>query len=153
MKRFHVHVAVVDLRESVRFYSELFGSAPSVQKTDYAKWMLDDPLVNFAISQRGAAPGIQHLGIQVETPTELEAVHARLQRAGGPIREEGATTCCYAHGEKNWIDDTQGIQWETFLTTGQSTVYGRDPMRAGKVEAAESPCCGPSPSCCSSSAA
>jgi predicted enzyme related to lactoylglutathione lyase len=151
MKRFHVHVAVVDLSDSVRFYSELFGSTPTVHKADYAKWMLDDPRVNFAISQRGAAPGIQHLGIQVEDHAELEGVYERLQRAGGPVVEEGATTCCYAHGEKSWIDDPQGIQWETFLTTGESTVYGGDRVRPAKSEAAEPSCC--APTCCPPNAA
>ena len=150
MKRFHVHVAVSDLQESIRFYSGLFASPPSLVKGDYAKWMLEDPLVNFAISQRGATPGIQHLGIQVEDQPELEEVHGRLRGAGRPVLEEGKTTCCYADGEKNWTEDPQGIWWETFLTTGESTVYGRDPALAAPAKAA-GPCC--TPACCPDRAA
>ena len=139
MKRFHVHVSVADLAKSIEFYRALFASDPAVQKSDYAKWMLDDPRVNFAISQRGGASGVRHLGIQVEDQAELTEVYARMKHAEGPILEEGETTCCYAKSEKSWIDDPQGVQWETFLTTGASTVYGGDPARA----AAQSPCCAP----------
>jgi catechol 2,3-dioxygenase-like lactoylglutathione lyase family enzyme len=146
MKRMHVHVSVSDLEASIRFYSELFAAEPTVRKVDYAKWMLDDPRVNFAISQRGAVAGIEHLGIQVEDRAELEEVYARLRRADRPVLEEGTTTCCYAESEKSWIEDPQGIQWETFLTTGESTVYGHDPERAAPTEAAQPPCC--APSCC-----
>jgi len=144
MKRLHVHVAVEDLNASIRFYSHLFAAEPVVLKSDYAKWMLEDPRVNFAISQRGAKPGIQHLGIQVESPAELDEVYARLKRAERPVLEEGATTCCYAQSEKSWIEDPQGVQWETFLTTGESTVYGHDPVRvAAPAQAAKSSCCAP----------
>jgi catechol 2,3-dioxygenase-like lactoylglutathione lyase family enzyme len=146
MKRMHVHVSVSDLEASVRFYSELFAAEPTVRKLDYAKWMLDDPRVNFAISQRGAVAGIEHLGIQVEDHAELEEVYSRLKRADRPVLEEGATTCCYAESEKSWIEDPQGIQWETFLTTGASTVYGRDAVRAAPTDTAQSQCC--TPSCC-----
>jgi catechol 2,3-dioxygenase-like lactoylglutathione lyase family enzyme len=147
MKRLHVHVAVKDLSDSVRFYSELFSAKPSVLKPDYAKWMLEDPRVNFAISQRARAAGVDHLGIQVESRAELDEVHARLKRAAGPIIEEGETTCCYAVSEKNWIDDPQGIQWETFFTTGESTEYGTDEVKPKAAKATESACC--APSCCS----
>jgi catechol 2,3-dioxygenase-like lactoylglutathione lyase family enzyme len=126
MKRLHVHVSVSDPAQSIRFYSELFGAAPSVHKADYARWMLEDPRVNFSISHRGATPGVQHLGVQVDSRAELEEVYARLRRAGRPVLEVGATTCCYAQSEKSWIADPQGVQWEAFLTTGESTVYGRD---------------------------
>lgn len=126
MKRLHVHVAVESLEASIRFYSQLFASQPSVVKPDYAKWMLDDPRVNFAISSRGSAAGIEHLGIQVESKDELSEVYERLQRADAPVLEEGATTCCYAKSEKSWIADPQGVKWETFLTTGESTKYGND---------------------------
>jgi catechol 2,3-dioxygenase-like lactoylglutathione lyase family enzyme len=119
MKRLHVHVSVKDLNASVRFYSQLFATEPTVQKADYAKWMLDDPRVNFAISQRDRNPGVQHLGIQVENRAELNEVYERLQCAEGPVLEEGETTCCYTQSEKSWIDDPQGVQWETFLTTGE----------------------------------
>lgn len=144
MKRFHVHVAVADLAASVRFYSQLFAAEPAVIKSDYAKWMLEDPRVNFAISQRGAKAGVEHLGIQVESRTELEDVYARLQQAQGPVLEEGATTCCYAQSEKSWIDDPQGVRWEAFLTTGQSTVYGHDRPGAKEAGPEASSCCAPS---------
>jgi len=151
MKRLHVHVSVDDLDTSLRFYRELFAAEPTVLKADYAKWMLEDPRVNFAISKRGGSPGLRHLGIQVEDRSELSDVYARLQRADAPVREDGATTCCYAKSEKSWIADPQGIQWETFLTTGDSTVYGVDEPEhvtsvcgepeAVKQPAAASRCC------------
>lgn len=143
MKRLHVHVAVEDLGASIRFYSHLFAAQPTVLKSDYAKWMLEDPRVNFAISQRGAKAGVQHLGIQVESRPELQEVYARLQRAERPVLQEGATTCCYARSEKSWIEDPQGISWETFLTTGESTVYGHDPMEGEPAAKAAATCCAP----------
>jgi catechol 2,3-dioxygenase-like lactoylglutathione lyase family enzyme len=124
MKRLHVHVAVKDIPQSIPFYSALFASQPTVIKPDYAKWMLDDPRVNFAISTRGREPGLDHLGIQVEDAGELNEVYARLRQAGGNIIEQGETACCYAKSEKSWIDDPAGIAWETFLTTGESITYG-----------------------------
>ena len=151
MKRLHVHVSVKDLGASVRFYSQLFAANPTVHRPDYAKWMLDDPRVNFAISRRDGKPGVQHLGIQVEDREELKEVYERLRRAEGPVIEEGETTCCYAHSEKSWIDDPQGVQWETFLTTGESTVYGTDEIRP-KVQKGVEIACDPA-SCCSSSPA
>jgi catechol-2,3-dioxygenase len=140
MKRLHVHVSVDDVAASIRFYNTLFAAEPTVTKTDYAKWMLDDPRVNFAISKRGGEAGIRHLGIQVEDRAELADVYSRLKRAEAPVVEEGATTCCYARSEKSWIEDPQGVQWETFLTTGDSTVYGSDPIMEQRISA----CCGPS---------
>ena len=140
MKRVHVHVSVKDLNASIRFYRELFNAEPIVVKSDYAKWMLEDPRVNFAISQRDNLTGIRHLGIQVEDRAELLEVYGRLKSAEGPVIEEGATTCCYAKSEKSWIEDPQGVEWETFLTTGESTTYGSDAIKA---EAAK-PCCTPS---------
>jgi catechol 2,3-dioxygenase-like lactoylglutathione lyase family enzyme len=150
MKRLHVHVSVRDLAESVRFYSELFGAEPTVHKSDYAKWVLEDPRVNFAISRRDGKPGVQHLGIQVEDRAELAEVYHRLGRAEGLVIEEGETTCCYAHSEKSWIDDPQGVQWETFLTTGQSVFYGTDEIRSKTEKQAEatrraSSCCSSNP--------
>jgi catechol 2,3-dioxygenase-like lactoylglutathione lyase family enzyme len=124
MKRLHIHLAVENLPQSIGFYSALFAAQPAVVKTDYAKWMLDDPRVNFAISTRGRQAGLDHLGIQVENADELQEVYARLHRAGGNIVEQGQTACCYAKSEKSWIDDPAGIAWETFLTTGESTTYG-----------------------------
>jgi catechol 2,3-dioxygenase-like lactoylglutathione lyase family enzyme len=145
MKRLHVHVAVEDLAQSVRFYSALFAAEPTVLESDYAKWMLDDPRVNFAISKRGGTAGVQHLGIQVEDAAELAQVYDRLKRAERPVLDEGMTTCCYARSEKQWIADPQGVAWETFLTHGRSTVYGAD--GAVVVLAASKPaqCCGESP--------
>ncbi len=124
MKRLHVHVAVDDLDRSIGFYSTLFAAEPTVTKPDYAKWMLDDPRVNFAISMRGTAAGVEHLGIQVEDAGELAEVYGRLAKADAPVVEEGKTTCCYAKSEKSWITDPQGVVWETFLTEGESTSYG-----------------------------
>jgi catechol 2,3-dioxygenase-like lactoylglutathione lyase family enzyme len=142
MKRLHVHVSVADLPQSIRFYSALFDADPAVTKPDYAKWMLDDPRVNFAISARGSAAGLDHLGIQVETPEELQEVYGRLQAADRPVLEEGATTCCYAKSEKAWITDPQGVAWETFLTSGESTVYG-DSVDLGPIRTTAKPgaCC------------
>ena len=137
MKRLHVHVSVEDLAKSIRFYSTLFAAEPTVTKIDYAKWMLDDPRVNFAISQRGAETGVRHLGIQVEDRAELADVYARLQRADRPVLEEGATTCCYAKSEKSWIEDPQGVKWETFLTVGESTTYGVNEPAMPKVSCCE----------------
>jgi catechol 2,3-dioxygenase-like lactoylglutathione lyase family enzyme len=124
MKRLHVHVSVSDIPQSVSFYSALFAAKPAVIKSDYAKWMLDDPRVNFAISTRGRQPGLDHLGIQVEDAGELQQVYARLREAGGDVIEQGETACCYAKSQKSWIDDPAGIAWETFLTTGESITYG-----------------------------
>jgi len=124
MKRMHVHVAVEDLPYSIAFYSALFATKPAVVKPDYAKWMLDDPRVNFAISRRGRQPGLDHLGIQVENADDLQGVYARLREAGDNVIEQGQTACCYAKSEKSWIDDPAGIAWETFLTSGESTDYG-----------------------------
>ncbi len=155
MKRLHVHVAVENLPQSIGFYSALFAAQPTVVKTDYAKWMLDDPRVNFAISARGRQPGLDHLGIQVESDDELHEVYGRLHQAGGNVIEQGQTACCYAKSEKAWIDDPAGIAWETFFTTGESIVYGdgsgeRDPRLAQEKQGA---CCAPTgaSSACSSS--
>ena len=145
MKRFHVHVGVSNLDQSIAFYSSLFGAEPSVTKADYAKWMLDDPRVNFAISaEHHAAKGIEHLGIQAEDEGELADVYGRLQAAGRPVLEEGATTCCYAKSEKSWISDPDGVVWEAFHTNGEATFYGDNaPIDAVSVNAAASACCAP----------
>jgi catechol 2,3-dioxygenase-like lactoylglutathione lyase family enzyme len=148
MKRLHVHVSVADLGRSIGFYSTLFGAEPSVVKGDYAKWMLDDPRVNFAISSgAGRARGVEHLGIQAENEEELGEVYARLAAADRPVLEEGATTCCYAKSEKSWISDPDGVVWEAFHTTGESTVYGGTTGLEGLVPSAQVPapakCCAP----------
>lgn len=146
MKRLHVHVGVEDIDQSIRFYSTLFATEPTVTKPDYAKWMLDDPRVNFAISSgRHADKGIEHLGIQVESEAELAEVYARLEAADRPVLEEGATTCCYAKSEKSWIADPQGVVWETFYTTGEAVNYGGAPEldKLASDNAAVGACCAP----------
>lgn len=146
MKRLHVHVGVDDLDASIRFYSTLFAAEPSVTRADYAKWMLEDPRVNFAISSGGhAARGIEHLGIQVENAEELVEVYTRLKAADAPVLEEGATSCCYARSEKSWIADPQGVVWETFHTVGESVDYGQGPELAqlASANAAPTACCAP----------
>jgi predicted enzyme related to lactoylglutathione lyase len=146
MKRMHIHVGVEDLGRSIGFYSALFAAPPAVVKPDYAKWMLDDPCVNFAISTRGREPGLDHLGIQVESQEELREVYERLHQAGGNIIEQGQTTCCYAKSEKSWIDDPTGISWETFLTSGESTVYGdssKEQSGEARIAHTKASCCAP----------
>jgi hypothetical protein len=155
MKRMHVHIAVENLQQSIGFYSGLFDAAPSVVKTDYAKWMLDDPRVNFAISTRGRQPGLDHLGIQAEDKDELNEVYARLHKAGDNVIEQGQTNCCYAKSEKSWIEDPAGISWEAFLTTGESTDYGDGSGEREARVARANACCAPevapaSAVCCSS---
>jgi catechol 2,3-dioxygenase-like lactoylglutathione lyase family enzyme len=140
MKRLHVSLAVVDLDKSVRFYSSLFAAEPTVRKPDYAKWMLDDPRVNFSLTARGAEPGLNHLGIQVEDADELREVYARLIASEGAIVEEGAVTCCYHKSEKSWAFDPQGVAWEAFLTSGESESFGET---AEPRSAAAAACCGP----------
>ena len=126
MKRFHVHVAVRNLQESARFYSAMFGIEPTVVKPDYAKWMLDDPRVNFAISQRNQTAGVNHLGVQAETDDELEAIHANLQQADAAVVAEKGVSCCYAKSDKYWVTDPQGVAWESFRSLGTVPVYGEE---------------------------
>ena len=142
MKRMHVHVSVANIENAIGFYSALFASKPSVVKDDYAKWMLDDPRVNFAISARGGSPGLDHLGIQVESDGELQDVYSRLREAGQNVFEEGKTTCCYAKSEKSWVEDPAGISWETFLTTGESTHYGTSVEKGARLAHTKA-CCDP----------
>jgi catechol 2,3-dioxygenase-like lactoylglutathione lyase family enzyme len=137
MKRFHVHVSVADLAESIRFYSALFGAEPTVTKPDYAKWMVEDPRINFAISMRERAnPGVDHLGIQVDTEEELGGMRAAVDRAALPVLDERGVSCCYAKSDKHWVTDPQGVAWETYRTLDTApTFHG---------EAAEAPaCCAP----------
>jgi catechol 2,3-dioxygenase-like lactoylglutathione lyase family enzyme len=143
MKRFHVHVAVADLQESIRFYSALFGAEPAVVKADYAKWMLDDPKLNFAISRRGARTGINHLGLQAETEEELEGIHADLRRADGSVVAEKRVHCCYATSDKYWITDPQGIAWESFRSLGTVPLYdGAGETESTACGGSRSACCG-----------
>jgi catechol 2,3-dioxygenase-like lactoylglutathione lyase family enzyme len=151
MKRLHVHVAVHDIPQSIGFYSALFAAEPSVVKEDYAKWMLDDPRVHFAISTRGRQPGLDHLGIQVEDAGELQEVYGRLRTAGAEVVEQGQTACCYAKSEKSWIEDPAGISWETFLTTGESANYGDGAgQRVARIaHEKQAACCTPKPAAAS----
>lgn len=139
MKRFHVHVSVDDLADSIRFYSTLFGAQPSVRESDYAKWMLEDPGVNFAISSRGRAAGVNHLGFQVESAAELTGMKAQLEAADRSMVEQTAVACCYARSDKYWVTDPSGIAWETFHSLGTAAVYGDD----DRVDAQQSGCCIP----------
>jgi catechol 2,3-dioxygenase-like lactoylglutathione lyase family enzyme len=135
MKRFHVHVAVPDLAASIRFYSTLFGAEPSVVKPEYAKWMLEDPRVNFAISQRDGAPGIDHLGLQVDENAELEEIQGRLTAANASGTQEKNVSCCYARSDKYWVTDPAGVAWESFRSLGTVPFYH------GETAAAKSACC------------
>ncbi len=131
MKRFHVHVGVADLEQSIRFYSTLFGTAPSVSKQDYAKWMLDDPRINFAISERGSRHGVNHLGIQVDSSDELTAMREQLASADAGMTVENEANCCYAKSDKIWTTDPQGVAWETFHSLGSIPVFGgEEPVAA-----------------------
>lgn len=135
MHRFHAHLHVNDIEESVRFYSTLFGVGPTVLKSDYAKWMLDDPKVNLAISRHAGQPsGVDHLGIQADTDGELRKIAGRLKSAGAATLDQEAVTCCYAKGNKSWVNDPAGVRWETFFTFGDATTYGED--HPGQVESA-----------------
>ena len=139
MKRFHVHAHVEDLAVSIAFYTRLFGTEPTRVEADYAKWMLDDPRLNFAISTRGTAPGIDHLGIQAESEDELAELKQRAAAAADTaLLDEGATTCCYARSDKHWVTDPQGIAWEHYRTLGSIPVF-----REGEPGAADAACCTP----------
>ncbi|MGD9841350.1 MAG: ArsI/CadI family heavy metal resistance metalloenzyme [Steroidobacteraceae bacterium] len=155
MKRFHVHVRVDDLTKSVAFYSKLFAAEPARVEADYAKWMLEDPRVNFAISTRGNQPGLDHLGFQVDDASELTALKARAEAADMALLDEGNTTCCYARSEKHWVTDPQGIAWEHFHTLGNIPVFNESSKTAdaraccepamvpAAVEKSISVCCAP----------
>jgi catechol 2,3-dioxygenase-like lactoylglutathione lyase family enzyme len=139
MKRFHVHVVVDDLDANVRFYSTVFGTPPTVLKPDYAKWMLDDPRINFAISTRGLKPGVDHLGVQVESEPELTELRRQVAEANIARLDQSGAECCYARSDKYWTTDPQGIAWETFHTLGTIPVYGKT-ERSDKVA-----CCAAEP--------
>ena len=148
MKRFHVHVAVSNLEQSTRFYSALFGRPPTVLKTDYAKWMLDDPRLNFAISERAGAAGVNHLGFQADSADELEEIHARLKMADTAISAETGANCCYAKSDKYWVQDPTAIAWESFRSLDTIPFYGEDSHQgtAGAEGAATGAGC--STACC-----
>jgi catechol 2,3-dioxygenase-like lactoylglutathione lyase family enzyme len=148
MKRLHLHITVDDLDRSIGFYSTLFGAQPTVRKPDYAKWMLEDPKVNLAISQHEGRPaGVDHLGIQVETDAELRALAAQLKHAGEETRDQEAAACCYAQSNKAWVNDPSGIRWETFFTFGEWTTYGEDEKIAPPAVKPQSGC-GAKAGCC-----
>lgn len=146
MKQFHIHVSVDDLQKSVGFYSALFGTTPTKLKPDYAKWMLDDPRVNFAISTRSAKVGIDHLGIQTENEHELKQLRDRMSAANISTHNDGETTCCYAKSEKSWVEDPSGIAWEAYHTMEDAQMF------SGNESATEGACCTPEtkgkPGCC-----
>ncbi|QNP40555.1 ArsI/CadI family heavy metal resistance metalloenzyme [Lysobacter solisilvae (ex Woo and Kim 2020)] len=162
MNRFHVHLNVADLAGSIRFYTQLFAAEPTVLKSDYAKWMLEDPRVNFAISNTGRPAGIDHLGIQVDSTEELAALGPRLDAAGGAIVPEEGAICCYARSDKLWTEDPQGTRWETFHTMGEATTYYAGEAACATDGAACTPdpramkpkvdkgsaCCAPQSGCC-----
>ena len=156
MKRFHAHVHVDDLAQSIAFYSKLFAAAPTRVEADYAKWMLEDPRVNFAISTRGAKPGLDHFGLQTDDAAELAELKARAEAADMALLDEGSTTCCYARSEKHWVTDPQGIAWEHFHTLGDIPVFNESPpsavagaccapaaVAAPVAAAPRAACCGP----------
>jgi catechol 2,3-dioxygenase-like lactoylglutathione lyase family enzyme len=140
MKRFHVHLAVNDLAANIRFYTTVFGTPPTVAKSDYAKWMLDDPRINFAISSRGLKAGVDHLGVQVESDDELAELRANVGKAEIAALDQPDAACCYAQSDKYWITDPQGIAWETFHTLGDIPVFG-----AQVAKEAGNACCAPRP--------
>jgi catechol 2,3-dioxygenase-like lactoylglutathione lyase family enzyme len=140
MKRFHVHVAVKDLAANVRFYSSVFGAEPTVVKADYAKWMLEDPRINFAISERGASAGVNHLGIQVDSEEELKALREQVAAADIQALDQIGANCCYAKSDKYWVQDPQGVAWETFHSLGSIPVFGEHTAAAA---ADQSACCMP----------
>jgi catechol 2,3-dioxygenase-like lactoylglutathione lyase family enzyme len=152
MKRFHVNVAVADLDRSTQFYSTLFGVKPTVLKGDYAKWMLDDPRINFSISSSSLNRGVNHIGLQADTMDELEAIQARLRNAGQKTFEQPDTQCCYASSSKTWVRDPDDVAWETFVTHGEITSYGDDRLPENVFQAAASDACckaGSEAQCCS----
>ena len=139
MKRFHVHVGVTDIPSAVTFYSRLFDAEPAVVQVDYAKWMLDEPRINFAVSTRAGKTGLDHLGFQADSNEELEILHKRVEAAAGPVVEQKGTACCYAESDKYWTMDPAGIAWEHFHTLGRVPVFGT------QVAAPGSACCAPMP--------
>jgi catechol 2,3-dioxygenase-like lactoylglutathione lyase family enzyme len=151
MKRLHLHVSVPDIDQAIGFYSTLFDAAPVVVKADYAKWMLEDPRVNLAISSRARAVGVDHVGIQVDSNAELLELASRLKAAGAETMDQEATTCCYAKSDKSWVTDPAGVRWESFFTHGEATSYGEDEVLPKAAAETSNACCAPAPAakaCC-----
>lgn len=160
MKRLHLHVNVSDLSQAIAFYETLFGAGPTVRKDDYAKWMLDDPKVNFAISERGRVAGLDHVGVQVDSRAELDELSGRLKAAGASTLDQEAAACCYARSDKSWVEDPAGLRWETFFTHGEVTQYGEDGAPVPEAVSTGSACCAapvkdatPVSACCAAPAA
>ena len=141
MKRLHVMLKVENLQDSIRFYTALFGAKPTVEKIDYAKWMLEDPRVNFSLGQTAEKPGIEHLGIQAETPEELAELRGRIDRAGGTVENEGETTCCYHNSDKTWVVDANGVAWEAFYTSGEAETFHAPEGQAPAAGCCATTCC------------
>jgi len=137
MKRMHIHVGVEDIAEGVKFYSALFGAEPTKQKPDYAKWQLDDPRVNFAISTRSGKTGVDHLGLQVDSETELDEIRDRISGTEIELFDEGKTVCCYAESDKSWLQDPAGIAWEAYQNMGDAQIFSE------KQDAEQNACCAP----------
>lgn len=148
MKRLHMHVSVPDIEQAIVFYSTLFDARPAIVKDDYAKWMLEDPRVNLAISSRARAIGIDHVGIQVDNPEDLAQLSSRLRDAGSTTFDQEAATCCYATSDKTWVTDSAGVRWETFLTHGEATVYGEDEVIPDTSAACRAPQADAKAACC-----
>ena len=151
MKRLHLHVSVPNIDQAIAFYSVLFDAPPTVTKDDYAKWMLEDPKVNLAISSRARAIGVDHVGIQVDSNAELIELASRLKAAGSETMDQEATTCCYAKSDKSWVTDPAGVRWESFYTHGEATAYGEDEILPEAAAISASACCAPAPAakaCC-----
>ncbi len=142
MKRFHVSVTVTDLDRSIDFYRTLFGEEPTVSKADYAKWMLDDPRVNFSISQSSRSQGVNHVGVQAETMSELAQIQERLKVAGRQTLDQSDAECCYAHSSKTWVRDPDGVAWETFVTHNEIDHFGDDRVPGEhREDSRQSRCC------------
>ena len=148
MKRLHLHVSVPEIEPAIAFYTTLFNAAPAVVKDDYARWMLEDPRVNLAISSRARDAGVDHVGIQVESVEELGELASRLKAAGSTTFDQEATTCCYAMSDKSWVTDTAGVRWETFFTHGEATAYGEDENIPDTASACCAPAAAPGAACC-----
>jgi catechol 2,3-dioxygenase-like lactoylglutathione lyase family enzyme len=141
MKRLHLHVSVDDLARSTQFYETLFGAPPTVAKPDYAKWMLEDPRVNFAISARGRSAGVDHVGVQLESREELAQFAQRLKAAGARTFDEVDASCCYARSDKSWVTDPSGVRWESFYTFDDATTYGEDATERAATESSQRAAC------------
>lgn len=148
MKRLHVNLTVSNLETAVTFYEGLFGAAPTVKKGDYAKWMLDDPRVNFSLEARGGEPGVSHLGIQAENAGELTDIRTRFASTRGNVLDEGRTVCCYAESDKSWVTDPDGVPWEGFFTLGASETFGSEAPPLPQAAPESGGACAPGGGCC-----